>query len=383
MGTKRSIGIVGTGFIAKGLVVFLEQMNDFVVSSVLTRRKLDQCPEFPRPDLLTNRVDQLIENAECVVVSTGDVIYGTDVIDQVMTSGIPVVTLDAELQVTTGSYFARKGFITEAEGDQPGCLAALHENVLHMGFKPLVYGNIKGFLNETPSLEDMKFWSKKNGISLKMVTSFTDGTKVHMEQALVANGLGASIHPEGIQGPSAENVYDGGSELAYKAQQLNLPISDYLLSPKSPPGVFITCTHDDRQREALRYLKQGDGPFYTLLQNHHLCHLEIVKTLRRVFREETVLLNNSNTPKISVAAVAKENLQPGEKIKEGIGGFQVRGSAVRINEYADHIPIGLLQKATIKNVIPAGRTLTFDDVELLDSLALRAWMETKERIFKS
>ena len=40
-----------------------------------------------------------------------------------------------------------------------------------MGFFPLVYGNIKGFLNYNPTMEDMKFWSKKNGISLNQVTS--------------------------------------------------------------------------------------------------------------------------------------------------------------------------------------------------------------------
>ncbi len=59
-----------------------------------------------------------------------------------------------------------------------------------MGFKPVVYENIKGFLNTSPSKEDMEFWSKRNGTTLGMTTSFTDGTKVQIEQALVANGLG-------------------------------------------------------------------------------------------------------------------------------------------------------------------------------------------------
>ena len=42
-------------------------------------------------------------------------------------AGRPVVTMDSELQVTTGSYFVGQGYITEADGDQPGCLARLHE----------------------------------------------------------------------------------------------------------------------------------------------------------------------------------------------------------------------------------------------------------------
>lgn len=69
--------------------------------------------------------------------------------------------MDAELHVTTGSYLTRKpGLITEAEGDQPGCLAALKEEALAMGFQILAYGNIKGFLKLNPSRDDMQYWSR-------------------------------------------------------------------------------------------------------------------------------------------------------------------------------------------------------------------------------
>ena len=100
--------------------------------------------------------------------------------------------MNSEFHVTVGSYFVDKGLVTEAEGDQPGVLAQLHEEAISMGFKPLVYGNIKGFLNENPTADDMEYWGNKSGISLDMVTSFTDGTKVQIEQTLVANGLGKS-----------------------------------------------------------------------------------------------------------------------------------------------------------------------------------------------
>ena len=82
--------------------------------------------------------------------------HGTEVIDKAFSASLPVVTMNSELQVTTGSYFADRGFITEAEGDQPGCIVALKENMVQMGIKPLVYGNIKGFINRNPV--------KRNGI---------------------------------------------------------------------------------------------------------------------------------------------------------------------------------------------------------------------------
>ena len=138
----------------------------------------------------------------------------------------------------------------------------------------------------------MRYWAAKQGISLDKVTSFTDGTKVQIEQVLVANGLGAGITQSGLTGVPADDVSSGAAILAAKATSLGYPISDFILSPRSPAGVFIVAEHDERFREYLRYYKMGDGPYYTLLRNYHLCNLEIIKTLKRVQNGGEVLLNN-------------------------------------------------------------------------------------------
>ncbi|WP_373231296.1 NAD(P)-dependent oxidoreductase [Cohnella sp.] len=379
MNEKIRIGVVGTGLIAKGLTLALENQPDLILTGILTRRDIATMTSHPSSELLTNSVDDLIDKADLIVVSTGDVIYGTDVIDLAIKANLPVVTMDAELQVTTGSYFARLGLITEAEGDQPGCLAALKENAEQMGFKPLVYGNIKGFLNLNPAQEDMEYWSKRNGTSPGMTTSFTDGTKVQIEQVLVANGLGAGIAREGLLGYESEDSHSGGVHLAEQAKELGMPISDYILAPKVPPGVFITAEHDGRQKDALRYYKMGEGPYYTLLVNYHLCHLEILKTIRRIINGGGVLLNNNTEPAFSAAAVAKRDLNAGEFVERGVGSFQVRGIAVEIARNLNHVPIGLLSDAVLLRPVKEGQTLTFDDVKLPDSLAVRAWKEIIER----
>lgn len=373
---RTKIGIIGTGFIGTGLAIEIDKQQDLELAAVLTRRKKWTMRDYPFPEMLTNAVDQILAACDIIVECSGDVIYGTEVIDQAIKADIPVITMNTELQVTTGSYFARRGFITEAEGDQPGCLAALHENVVAMGFKPLVYGNIKGFLNLNPTPEDMAYFSKKNGLRIEMTTSFTDGTKVQMEQALVANGLGAGIAKDGLIAPSSDDLNKTGTELAEVANSIGYPISEFVLAPNAPPGVFITAAHDPKQQAALRYYKMGDGPYYTILQNYHLCHLEILKTIRRVVAGGGVLLNNGENPKITVAAIAKRPLQPGEKIEKGIGSFQVRGEAVSLEENAALVPIGLLVHAVLKREVAAGNRITFDDVALPESLALTAWMET-------
>jgi predicted homoserine dehydrogenase-like protein len=369
----KNIGVIGTGFIARGLVNLISEHNKYRLSAILTRTDPLARATFPRAELLTNSLENLIVNSDLIIECSGDAIYATDSIAQILEAKLPVVTMNSEYHVTAGSYFIDKGLVTEAEGDQPGSLAILNEDIVAMGFKPLVYGNIKGFLNHNPSEEDMKFWGNKSGISLDMVTSFTDGTKVQIEQAFVANGLNANIAKDGLVGLEEDDMMLGGAALAEYSKKLDEPISDYLLSPKLPAGVFIVAEHDGVQQEHLKYYKMGDGPYYVMERTFHLCHLEIMKTVKRVFNGGGVLLDNSKNPTISVATIAKRDIKKGTVIKKGIGSFEVRGEAIRISENKKHLPIGLCANVVLKRDIKAGEVLNLEDVEMEESLALHAW----------
>ena len=374
------IGIIGSGFIAGGLAKLLAQHSEYDISAILTRSDLSKRDEFAQNDLLTNSLEELIEKSDLIVECTGDAIYATESIDKILKADIPVVTMNSEFHVTTGSYFVDKGLVTEAEGDQPGVQAILHEEAVEMGFKPIVYANIKGFLNEDPTKEDMEYWGARSNLSLEMVTSFTDGTKVEIEQVLVANGLGAGIIQEGLLKLENDDMLDGGTQLALKAKELGRPVSDYLLSAKLPAGVFLIVEHNENQADSLRYYKLGDGPYYVLERTYHLCHLEIIKTIKRVLSGGGVLLNNSAKPEFSVCAIAKKDLMPGDTIAKGIGSFEVRGEAIAMQNHKNHVPIGLLSNATIKKELKRGDRITFDDIEIEETLALSIWREIVDKI---
>lgn len=376
------IGIVGTGFISRHFYMSTPNYADYSVSRVLTRRPVNDCTDYPAQDGLTNSVDELVDNCDLVLECTGDPIYATDVIDKATQAELPVVTMNTEFHVTAGSYFVGRGLVSEAEGDQPGSQAALKEEAVELGFQPLVFGNMKGFLNHHPTLEDMEFWSKKQGISLPMVTSFTDGTKLQMEQALVANGLDADIARTGLVGPEVDDLQAAADLLAEHAQTTGRAISDYMLSRNVQHGVFVVATHDQEQQACLNYLKLGNGPNYVVQKTSIFAHLEIIKTIRRVVEQGRVLLNNSECPRISVAAVAKQRLTRGTRIGIGIGSFDVRGVAVRIAENADHFPIGLLQNVVIKRTVEPEQILNFDDIELDESLALKAWVSIRKKVLR-
>lgn len=372
------IGIVGTGFIAVGLCLMLRSSPDMAVSRVLTRRPVNSVREIDS-NLLTRSMEDLMANSDVIVECSGDIIHASNAVQAAHEAGLPVVTMGAEFHVTVGSYFCNSGLLTEAEGDQPGSLAALHEEAVQMGFNPLVYGNIKGFLNHHPQEEEMAYWAARNGISRTQVTSFTDGTKLQIEQALVANGLGADIARRGMLGPQDLTLDEAGALLGAEATRLGTPLSDYVLNRKLPAGVFVTCEHPTERPQVLRYLKLGDGPYYTLLRPYHLCHLELPRTLRRIIAGGGVLLNNSAQPKINVVAVAKKDLPAGTLIETAIGSVELRGESVRLAELPDAPPIGLLSGSRLRHSVAAGQTLMTSDVDIPSSLAKKAWDSIRQQ----
>lgn len=367
------VALAGTGFIARGFAELCRSRSDMVISSVLTRRDPKSLKDFPAR-LITRDPARALQDADVVVECTGDVLHAADIVAAAHSAGLPVVTMNAEFHNTCGSYFLRTGFVTEAEGDQPGCLASLHEEVVDMGFQPLVYGNVKGFLNHRPSPEEMQHWAHRNGISIDQVTSFTDGTKLQIEQAMVANAYGTGIARQGLLGPKSDTLADGAQELARYALELGYPISDYVLTRDCPGGVFIVATHDAPHAGALEYFKLGTGPFYTITRPRHLCYLEIPRSIRHAMAGRGTI-DNSHAPTISVAAIAKRDIAAGEQLERGTGSFNVRGECVRMMNHPGHVPIGLVRHAVASRDIASGEILTMADVELPDSLALQAWQE--------
>lgn len=363
------IGVIGTGFISKGLCHFLGTQEDVILTRILTRRKIETIKGFRNSGLLTNSLEKFLDHSDIVIECSGDIFYSAENISAAQKRNLPVVTLNSDFHVTMGSHFVDKGIITEAEGDQPGSMAALKEEVVSMGFQPLVYGNLKGYLNHDPSKKQMIYWSRKQGISLRQVTSATDGTKIQMEQALIANGLGATIAQKGLIGYETDDLAKGAQFLAEQAEKGGAPISDYLKSDTSsnkklPNGIFIVAKHEDFHQPMLEYYKLGVGPHYLFHKPYYLPHLEIIKTIRRIINGNVIIINNSTQPSTSVAAIAKINLKKGTVIENGIGGFDLRGEAIKIEDYPDHLPIGLVRNVCIKRNINKNEMVASSDIEL-------------------
>jgi len=366
------IGLSGTGFIASGLVrVLSAQPERYRITGVLTDRPAAEVtPCFP--DLpICQDPEQLLDDCDVVIECSGTVGRAARLARAAVARPVPVLTLNAEFQVTLGAAFAEYGTVVESQGDQPGSLAALHREALLMGFEPLVYGSQKGFLDPDPDPAEMRRWAARQGISLAATVAFTDGTKVQIEQALVANGLGAEILCSGLAGPTSESLIDGAERLARMAEARpagGAPISDYVLQPGGRGSVFVVARHPSDPGH-LAYYKMGTGPYHMLERPYHLGHYEVPVSLDQLLSGQRGLLTAGTEQTQSVGAVAKRDLPSGYRVARAIGSFDFRGTALRFAEMPDHMPIGLMEACVLRRPVTRGQVLTWDDVELTDGLA--------------
>jgi predicted homoserine dehydrogenase-like protein len=376
---RTRIGISGTGFVARALYSVLSKQPDFAVTGILSRRPVARSAGALPETLLTNSRDALIERADIVFECSGDTVHAAEVLMAAGEAGRRLVTMNAEAQVTVGSALVRRGFsITEAHGDQPGALAELDADVRAIGFEPVAYVNLKGFHDPNPSRESMLYWSEKQASTLRAVTSYTDGTKMQIEQILVANGLNAGIARPGMIGGAVDDLL-ALDYLAEAAERLGHPVSDYIVHPRGPKGILIlaTCAEAELQRDYSVFTKvrTHGGRAYMLLKPHYFVHLEVPKTLRQVVAGAPPLLTNGRAPTITVAAVAKRRLAAGTLITEALGGFDLRGEALEIAGNETALPITLLDGARTRRAIEPGEVVHEADVELPESLALALYRE--------
>ena len=373
------IGISGSGFVARGIFAALARQPDFTVTRVLTRRPVARSAgTFPEA-LLTNSTDDLAENADIVFECSGDTVHAAEVLTTAGEAGASLVTLCAEAQVTVGTALLARGYsLTEAHGDQPGAFAALDREARAMDFQPLAYINLKGFHDPDPSPESMDYWAKKQAITLRAVTSYTDGSKMQIEQVLVANGLGARLARPGLIGGAVSDLADL-DHFADTARDLGAPISDYVVHP-AVKGVVMLADNPvadlSPDFSAFAKLRTRGGRAYSLLKPYYLVHLEAARTLREVVAGRPPLLTNSLAPVATIAAVAKRALPRGTCIETALGGFELRGEAVEIADHADAVPITLLDGARLTRNLEPGQIVRESDVELPETLAFALYRES-------
>ncbi|HEX9794082.1 MAG TPA: homoserine dehydrogenase [Planctomycetota bacterium] len=307
---------------------------------------------------------------------------------QAIERGMHVVLMNAEVDLLLGPLLhqraAARGVVVGSDaGDQHGVLLRMHEEMQLWGFELAMAGNIKGFLDRYATAEGLVAEARKRQLDPLQCCAYTDGTKLGIEMALVANATGAVPAVPGMHGPRAAHVTEVFDRFDFDA----LPaggVVDYLLGAEPGGGVFLVGRCEDPlQLRYLQYYKvQARGPFHLLYRPYHLCHLETPRAIALAVVHGQAVLAPDHGRVADVYAVAKRELRAGESVAEGIGGSAFYGRIERCAEAdaAGHVPIALLEpegaaKALLHSDLARDQALTAADVALPASTASRLFAE--------
>jgi predicted homoserine dehydrogenase-like protein len=346
--------ITGLGRIGKGILYQTRITPGFQCVGVadLDLPKAVRClSELKVPHRVVHSASAAQEAARrglVAVSADGDVVAGMDGVDALIEStgaigdgarfallalehGQHLVLMNAEADLIFGPYLldqARQAGVvyTSCDGDQHGVIKRLIDDMQAWGFQPVMGGNIKGFLDRYSNPAKIALEADKRGLDHRMCAAFTDGTKVNIEMALLANALGMRTDVPGMHGPAARDVDEVLRLFDFASLRRDgRPVVDYVLGACPGGGVFAVgyCDHP-YQQSMMQYYKMGDGPFYLFYRPYHLCHVESLQCVAEAVLDGQSLLSPEAGFCTNVFAYAKRDLKAGETL-DGVGGYTCYG----------------------------------------------------------
>jgi predicted homoserine dehydrogenase-like protein len=317
-------------------------------------------------DLLTK-----CEQADVVIEASSAIGAGARFVITALKNKKHVVLMNAEIDLLYGAYFMQvaeeNGVIcTSVDGDQYGVLKRLIDDFQLWGFEPVMAGNIKGFLDRYANPTKIIHEADKRRLDYKMCTSYTDGSKLNIEMAIIANAFGMKTPVPGMLGPKAKNVTEVFDLYDFeKLWENKVPVVDYILGAEPGGGVFAVGYHDHPyQRSMMEYYKMGKGPFYLFYRPYHLCHVEAMASIVEPFLDRKPLLQPKCGFETDVFTYAKKDLKKGD-ILDGLGGYTCYGLIENCDGQRDknRLPILLAENVKLKRDIRKDETINFEDIE--------------------
>ncbi|TFV61221.1 UNVERIFIED_ORG: NAD(P)-dependent oxidoreductase, partial [Bacillus sp. AZ43] len=198
-------------------------------------------------------------------------------------------------------------------------------------------------------------------------TSFADGTKVSVEEALVANAAGFSVHRRGMLGREHHGHVDELTGM-YDVEELRAlgGAVDYVVGSRPGPGIYVLGEHDDpKQRHYLELYKLGTGPLYSFYTPYHLCHFEVPITVARAALLGDSAIRPAGAPQVDVVTIAKTDLAAGT-VLDRPGGYHYYGEAERagVTHRDTLLPLGLAEGCRLLRDVAKDEVIGYADVEI-------------------
>lgn len=284
--------------------------------------------------------------------------------------GKHLILMNAEIDLIFGPYLMqlahRQGLVyASCDGDQHGVIKRLIDEMQLWGFDPVMAGNIKGFLDRYSNPVKIIPEADMRRLDYRMCCAYTDGTKLNIEMALVANALGYVTDTVGMHGPQCTHVNDALKLFDLEGiRSRGKPVVDYVLGAEPGGGVYAIgyCEHP-YQVEMMRYYKMGTGPFYLFYRPYHLCHVEAMRCIAEAVLDNVSLLEPRYGFRTNVFAYAKKDLKRGQDL-DGIGGHTCYGMIENCDAdgVSGGLPICLAERVQLKRDVLKDERIALSDV---------------------
>ena len=380
------VGLVGAGQMGQGIVAQVSKMYGVDLVCIIDKNKKqldiasDRYKKHKENKILSSDSIAALDNVELdiVIEATGTPAAGAIVAKNVLNRGINLILLNVETEATIGLALRKEAeknnaIVTVADGDEPVAALDLYNFATELSFEVISIG--KGKNNPFNTFATPSSLTKEASIKQmnpKMLTSFVDGTKTMVEMAALANFLDFNIDVDGMHGIEAtyENINQHYIPKKDGGLLNNSQVVDFAFG--IAPGVFaVIYSEDDYVNYEMKYLKMGEGPYWTLARPYHLTSLEIPRTIRHIMLEKYSKLS-AKSWNVEVVAYAKQDIEPGTNLGS-IGGDYIYGKAQKLSSSKGLLPIGIAEDNIATKAISKGNPIAVEDVDAQDNDLCEYW----------
>jgi predicted homoserine dehydrogenase-like protein len=335
---------------------------------------------------------------DVIVEATGNPIIGVDHALRAIATGKHIMMVTVEADALAGPALAARAekagvVYSMAYGDQPALIMELVDWARTSGFDVVCAGKGAKYLKHYHEMNPDNVWDNwefskeltdSGQLNPYMHTSFRDGTKASIEMAAVANAAGLVPSDSGLTFTPG-NVEEiaticrpssVGGVLAHEGSvevMSSVTRAGEWIPFNTQEGVFVVvkATNEYVSGCFTEYPWHPDptGQYAALYRPYHYVGLELNisianAVLRGVATGSPIGLYGD------VVATAKKDLAAGELL-DGEGGYTVWGKLVSAETSVRNrlLPVALAHHVPLKNDVPQGQSVSWDDVVIDESLA--------------
>jgi len=326
------------------------------------------------------------EGMDVLIEATSAVYGGAVHARTAMEHGQHVVMMNFEAELMYGTLLMREAkangvVYTCADGDQPTAIKQLVDDITLWGFEPVMLGNMKGFHDLYTNPTKIAPEADKRDLDHKMCSSYTDGSKLCVEMASIANGLNGRVLRPGMTGPRMASIHDIFAHFDFGSfwSPGDRPYVDYVLGAKPVGGVFVIGhTGDSFQQFTLDWFPpdMGPGPFYLFYRPYHLGAIEALRGVAEAYLFRSVRLAPVHGMKTNVFCYAKQELAPGDVI-DGMGGYMTYGLIENLDDSEERgLPQLISEGVRVKRAFRKDERIMLKDCDVdLDSPSFSLYRE--------